>query len=195
MTGEMYKDGSTHSSSLLVGRQQEFAVLWSQFEETRTGHTRVALVAGEPGIGKTRLLNEVAERAEQVGALVLRGGTSEAEGMPPYLPFLEALGGYIRAAPPEQLRAQTGSMAAILATILPELTLVLGELPISYPLPAEQARLRLYEAVGLFLAAIATAAPLVLMFDDLQWADAASLDLLRHVARQQSTARLLILGA
>jgi DNA-binding CsgD family transcriptional regulator len=86
-------------------------------------------------------------------------------------------------------------MAQVLATIMPELTMALGELPGSYPLPPEQARLRLFEAVGMFLAAIATTTPLVLLLDDLQWADPASLDLLRHVARQQFTARLLILGA
>jgi predicted ATPase len=169
--------------------------LWNLFEASTTDHTHVVFVSGEPAIGKTRLLQEVAIRAEEVGALVLRGGASEAEGMPPYLPFLEALGGYIRAAPREQLRTQAGPMAPILATILPDLAMVLGELPGSYPLPADQARLRLYEAVGIFLASLTSTAPLVLLLDDLQWADPASLDLLRHVVRQQSTARLLILGA
>ena len=57
-----------------------------------TGHTHIVFISCEPGIGKTRLLNAIAGRAEQVSALVLQGGASEAEGMPPYLPFLEALG-------------------------------------------------------------------------------------------------------
>ena len=65
--------------------------------------------------------------------------------MPPYLLFLEALGSYIRATPSEQLRNQAGSMAPVLATILPELTVAMGELAGSYPLPADQARLRLFE--------------------------------------------------
>ncbi len=77
---------------VLVGRQRELNTLWSQFEKTTPDRLHVTLVAGEPGIGKTRLLHEVAGRAEQVGGLVLRGGASEAEGMPPYLPFLEAPG-------------------------------------------------------------------------------------------------------
>src|SRR5437870_749356 len=89
----------------LVGRQHELEVLWSHLEEIPTGRLHVALVAGEPGIGKTHLLQEVAFRAERKGILILRGGASEAEGMPPYLPFLEALGGYIRTAPIEHLRA------------------------------------------------------------------------------------------
>ena len=150
---------------------------------------------GEPGIGKTRLLHEVATRAEQGIVLVLRGGASEAEGMPPYLPFLEALGGYIRTAPREQLRAQVGSVAPLLATILPELRGALGEVPPGYRLPAEQARLRLFEAVGIFISALATTAPIVLLLDDLHWADPTSLDLLCHLARQCSTSRLLLVGA
>src|SRR5438874_2017053 len=180
---------------VLVGRQRELTALWSQFEKTTAGRLHVALVAGEPGIGKTRLLQEVSDRAEQVGALVLRGGASAAEGMPPYLPFLEALGGYIRTAPLEQLRTQADSIAPILATILPELPLRLGELAPSYPLPPEQTRLRLYEAVGMFLSTLAVSCPLLLLLDDLHWADTASLDLLCYVAQHQAVSRLCILGA
>lgn len=177
--------------SWLAGRQRELARLRQQFDEASTGRLRVVLVTGEPGIGKTSLLHEMGRHTEQQGATVLRGGTSDAEGMPPYLPFLEALGSYIRATPPDQLRAEVGLMAAPLATKLPELPLQLGELPTSYPLPAEQARLRLYEAIGAFLAAIAGNAPLVLLLEDLQWADSASLDVLSYVAQHQSNARLL----
>jgi predicted ATPase/DNA-binding CsgD family transcriptional regulator len=180
---------------VLVGRQRELTALWSRFEQTTAGRLHVTLVAGEPGIGKTRLLHEVAGRAEQVGGLVLRGGASEAEGMPPYLPFLEALGNYIRTAPLEHLRAQADPIAPILATILPELPLRLGELAHSYSLPPEQARLRLYEAVGLFLSTMAVCRPLLLLLDDLHWADTATLDLLCHVAQHQAVSRLCILGA
>src|SRR5205807_2568871 len=117
---------------VLVGRQRELATLWSRFEQTTAGRLHVTLVAGEAGIGKTRLLHEVAARAEQAGGLVLRGGASEAEGMPPYLPFLEALGGYIRTAPREQLRPQIDPVAPILATILPEVSRHLDKLTPSY---------------------------------------------------------------
>jgi DNA-binding CsgD family transcriptional regulator len=180
---------------LLIGRQRELAALWHHFEVAVAGRTGVVLVAGEPGIGKTRLLDAVSARAARAGAVVLCGGASDAEGMPPYLPFLEAFGQHIRAVRPDELREQTGPLASILATILPELTLRLGALPASYPLPPDQARLRLYEAVDTFLAAIAAAQPLLLILDDLQWADPASLDVLCYVARHQPAARLLILGA
>jgi predicted ATPase/DNA-binding CsgD family transcriptional regulator len=191
----MIHNQAVQKQSPLTGRQRELHQLWDLFEASTLDHTHVVFVSGEPGIGKSRLLQEIAIRAEKVGALVLRGEASEAEGMPPYLPFLQALGSYIRATPPEQLREQAGSIAPVLATILPELSVALGELLGSYPLPADQARLRLFEAIGMFLASLASTAPLVLLLDDLQWADPTSLDLLRHVARQQSTARFLILGA
>lgn len=148
------------SRSPLIGRRREAALLWDQFEAATSGRASVVFVTGEPGIGKTRLLDEIAARAMAAGATVLRGGASDAEGMPPYLPFLEALGQYIQTAPLEQLRKQAGAAATILAGILPELPARLGELPPAYPLPPEQARLRLYEAAGAFLAAIAAPHPL-----------------------------------
>ncbi len=179
-----------------VGRQRERTLLWERFEAAAAGRAGVVLVTGEAGIGKTCLLREMATRAAQAGATVLWGDASEAEGMPPYLPFLEALGPYIRAAPLEQLRQQVSPYASIVATILPEVAARLGELPASYPLPAKQARLRLYEAVGAFLAAVSADAPAgaLLVLDDLQWADPASLNLLCYVARYQPEARLLLLG-
>src|SRR5438270_12250307 len=186
---------TAHEQSPLTGRQLELHQLWNLFEASTTGHTHVVFVGGEPGIGKTRLLQEVAARIEQGSALVLRGGASEAEGMPPYLPFLEALGQHIHTATPDELREQTGPLASVLATILPELPLRLGSLSSTYSLPPEQTRLRLYEAVGLFLAAIAVPRPLLLLLDDLQWADTATLDLLCYLAQHQATSRLCILGA
>ena len=159
------------------------------------GRRTWSLIEGPPGIGKTCLLDAMAAHARQQGVPVLRGGASEAEGMPPYLPFLEALGQHIRTATPHIVREQAGALASVLATILPEFPLPLGELPVSYPLPAEQARLRLYEAVGMFLATISEPDALLLLLDDLQWADTATLDLLCYVVRHQPNARLLVLGS
>src|SRR5215217_7420483 len=161
----------------MVDRQREVAILWQQIELARAGALRVALLAGEPGIGKTHLLREMARRAAGEGIAVLRGGASDAEGMPPYLPFLEALGRYIRAAGIATLRAQVGAFSAPLAALLPELAERLGAPPASYPLPTDQARLRLYDAISDFLAAISGQRGLLLLLDDLQWADPATLDL------------------
>jgi DNA-binding CsgD family transcriptional regulator len=186
--------GLMAGSTPCIGRERQLAQIWEQLRTSLCSELRVVVVTGEPGIGKTRLLSEVAVRAVRAGLTVLSGGSSEAAGMPPYLPFLEALGTYMRTAPAEVLREQAGAHAASLAGIFPELGWRLGEVPPTYPLPADQALLRLYQAVGAFLEAVA-AGGLVLMFDDLQWADSSSLDLIVHVARHRHTARLLFLMA
>src|SRR5205807_9917141 len=105
----------------IVGRQRELTLVMSHFEAAKGGHAHVVLLTGEPGIGKTRLLDEVALQTAQDGAVVLRGRASEAEGMPPFLPFLEAIGRYIRATPQDQLSTQVAAVPQILASLLPEL--------------------------------------------------------------------------
>jgi DNA-binding CsgD family transcriptional regulator len=179
----------------IVGRQRELTLVMNQYEATRHGQVHVVLLAGDPGIGKTRLLDEIARQTAQDGATTLRGGASEAEGMPPYLPFVEALSRYIQTTPLDLLRTQVAAAPQVLATLLPELITGLGELPAFAPLPSEQARFRLYEAIGMFLEAIGAPHALVLILDDLHWADTASLDLLCHIARHQPIAHLLVVGA
>ena len=179
----------------LAGREIVVAALEQQLLATQNGQFQVLLLAGEPGIGKTHLLRYLTSQAAQSGVTALWGGSSETEGMPPYLPFLESLGKYIRHAPAETLRRQSGAAAPILATVLPELTLRLGQLPTGYPLPPEQARYRLFQAIGEFLTAIAHDAPLLLILDDLHWADTATLDLLAHLANQLQNTPILIVGA
>ena len=182
------------STFQFADRQREQAIIWNQYKVAKDGSARVVLVVGEPGIGKTRLLDEFAALAADDGATVLRGSASDFEGMPPYLPFLEALGQYIRVTPLDLLREQMDATPQILASILPELATRLGELPAAYQIPPEQALLRLYEAIGTFLEAISISNVLVLTLDDLHLADTASLDLLCYIARHHSKARLLILG-
>ncbi len=115
--------------------------------------------------------------------------------MPPFLPFLEALGRYIQVTPQDQLRTQVAAVPQTLASFLPELAVYLHDLRAPPPLLPEQARLRLYEAIGTFLEAISAPHTLVLTLDDLHWADTASLDLLCYLTHHQSNAHLLILGA
>ena len=140
-------------------------------------------------------MDRIADRLANRRATVLHGGAVDAEGMPPYLVFLEALGSYVRAAPRDLLRIQAGAGARFLTSILPEVELKLVHPPKGLRLPPEQARLRLYEAVSEFLLAIAADAPLVLLMDDLQWADSATLQLLVHVARRSRSAPILFVGA
>jgi hypothetical protein len=112
-----------------MGRGPLLALLEERFESAVNGTCSVVFLAGEPGIGKTWLLDRVADRCYGRGATVLRGGAVDAEGMPPYLLFLEALGTHIRRTPADVLRVQAGDGARTLATILPELELKLIVLP------------------------------------------------------------------
>jgi predicted ATPase/DNA-binding CsgD family transcriptional regulator len=180
--------------SPLVGRARQLAVLCEYLAEARAGQSSVVLLVGTPGIGKTRLLEEFPPAEQAADVTVLRGAASQAAGMPPYLPFLETLGRYIAGTPPDQLRSEIGAVASSLATLFPEIQERLGPIPSDYALGSEQARFRLYEAVATFLAAIAARAPLVLLLDDLQWADAATCDLLVHVASRLRTSAFLIIG-
>jgi DNA-binding CsgD family transcriptional regulator len=182
----------------LAGREQELQLLWRALEQVAADGLRVVLVAGEPGIGKTRLLHALAAGATARGMPILRGGAVAAEGMPPYLPFLEAFGRYIAQADPDLLRSQVGDAGTLLALLFPELATRLGPQPERYPLPAEQSRLRLYDAIGRFLSAIGGPNALLLLLDDLHWADPTTLDLLAHLARQIGSSAaptpLLIVG-
>lgn len=180
---------------VLIGREAHVQTIEAAFEDARRGRLRIVLCTGQPGIGKTRLLSAAADRLTARGARVLRGGASEAEAMPPYLPFFEALAPWIRQAPVDELAADVGQGAQALTAVFPELAERLPIQPAATPLPPEQARLRLFEALGHTLAALASRRPLVLLLDDLQWADTASLDLLDYTAGHQAGARLLVLGA
>jgi len=120
--------------SPFVGRQRELDLLLAQGKLGQEGHGQLALVAGEPGIGKTRLMTEVADRARDAGALVLVGHASDREGLSPYFPFAEALRSCLRACDADQLQSQLGSAATQLALLLPELHDRLPNLPRAAPI-------------------------------------------------------------
>jgi DNA-binding CsgD family transcriptional regulator len=178
-----------------VGRRSILAWLSEQFSRAENGLGGGVCLSGNPGVGKTWLLDRLAEHAEARAMTVLRGGAREAEGMPPYLPFLEALGAYVSDSQPDVLQGQLGAGARLLARLLPEIEPKLQRLPRGPNLAPEQARLRLFDAVGDFLRAIADSRQGVLLLDDLHWADTATLDLLVHVVRRNRSARLLIVAA
>jgi predicted ATPase/DNA-binding CsgD family transcriptional regulator len=179
----------------LVGREEPLALLNGLFAAARAGHLVVALLVGAPGIGKTRLLDAFPPPELAAGSVILRGGASPSAGLPPYLPFLQALGDYVSATAPELLRTQVGAHHAALATLLPELDARLGPAPPLHPLGPEQERYRLFEAVAAVLAALAARGPVLLLLDDLHHVDAASCDLLIYLAGRLRTAPLLIVGA
>src|SRR5215212_892170 len=100
-----------------VGRQPEIDVLQEQLEAARSGTPGLVLISGEPGVGKTRLIRELSERAASQGWTVLFGRAYESDGAPPYVAVAEALRDYVRASPLTELELQLGDLAGELALI------------------------------------------------------------------------------
>ncbi|MGA9858764.1 MAG: AAA family ATPase, partial [Solirubrobacteraceae bacterium] len=180
------------ASAPLVGRREEMARLERWWRET-TGE-RVMLLSGDPGIGKTRLLAETAVRSFAGGATVLAGRSPE-ETLVPYQPFLEALGHYVFRAPIDELRSVAREYGAELGRLIPGLRRRVPDLPPPHPGDPETDRYRLFEAVAGLLAEISASVPVLIVLDDLHWADRPTLLLLRHLARSPHNARVSILGA
>ncbi len=178
----------------MLGRDAEQRLLLALLRAAQRGRSRVALISGEPGIGKTRLLSVAAARARRRGALVLWGRAYETAGMPPYLPVVEALSECAQTLPREELRGLLGERAATLAQLVPALRSALPDLPEPPALAPEMARYRLFEDTSEALRAIGHAAPgaLLLVLDDLHWADESTLLLLKHLAQRLAGARLLL---
>ncbi len=178
----------------LVGRTAELERLRAAWRAALDGGARLALVSGEPGIGKSRLAREVAVNAHVDGAVVMTGGCYEFEATTPYLPFVEAISGWARAVAPAALAELLGDSAADLARLVPDLGARLGSLPAAPALAPHEERLRLFEAIARFLRRLSARRGLLLLLDDLHWADAGTLALLRHLARQLRADRVLLLG-
>jgi DNA-binding SARP family transcriptional activator len=185
----------------LVGRKRELIELGDLWERAIEGRVlgqdasaRLVLLTGDPGIGKTRLVAEIASRAHSTGAFVLAGRSPE-ETLVPYQPFLEALRHYVVNAPFSALRSTAREYGSELARLIPELRRRAPELPEPVAVEPETERYRLFEAVVGLLAEISNIAPAMLVLDDLQWADRPTLLLLRHLARSITPGLLLILGA
>ena len=176
-----------------AGRSAERETLIAAWKEAAEGSRRIVLVSGEPGIGKTRLVSEVVRFAHDQGATVLWGRCDEELGVP-YGPFAEALRQYVAAVPTERLAAELGPLGGELTRVLPELDARVPGLAPPVQTEAETERHRLFEAVSDLVVEISQAAPLVLVLDDVHWADKPSLLMLRHVARAAAPMRVLVLA-
>ena len=182
------------AGGVFVGRQREMGELKAALEDALSGRGRLVMLVGEPGIGKTRTAQELATYAGMRGAQVLWGRCYEEQGMPPYWVWVQAVRTYVRERDPEQLRSEMGSGAADIAEVISEVKERLPGLQPPPELEPEQARFHLFDAITDFLKSAGQSQPLVLMLDDLHWADKPSLLLLEFLARELSGARLLVIG-
>lgn len=173
-----------------VGRARELALL----DRHLAGQgPAVLLLAGEPGIGKSRLLRDAAERGRATGWTVLHGGCHKRGGQAPYAPLLNALQTRIQVRTDAQLRADL-EHCAWLARLLPEL-MEAGVLPTPAALASEQERRLMFNAVSRFLMNVSGPAGTLLTLDDLQWADTDALDLLMTLVTAPSATSLRVVGA
>jgi class 3 adenylate cyclase/tetratricopeptide (TPR) repeat protein len=175
-----------------VARDAELDKLRELWARAQAGQRQLVLIAGEPGIGKTSLTGEFARSAYDEGATVLFGRCDEETPIP-YQPFVEALRQYVTAAPTDELREHAEDRGD-LARLVPELAERVPGLSTAEAADPETERHRLFEAVSSFLADVSRHGPLVLVLDDIHWADRPSLLLLRHVVRSHDPAALLVCG-
>ncbi len=179
------------STSPFVGRAAELEKLRTLMPRSEGERRRVALLAGEPGAGKSRLVREFAVRAATDGALVLYGAC-DAVVRTPYGPFVEALDRLVRVTEVAELRTALGG-GGELTRLLPDLPALVGELPEPAEADPDTERHRLHTAVADLLGNVSRQRPVLLVLEDGHWADAPTLLLLRHLARSAWSARLLLL--
>ena len=176
-----------------VGRHREMAELTAALEDALSGRGCMVMLSGEPGIGKTRTAQEFGKLAERRGARVLWGQCSEEEGAPPHWPWVQAIRSYVEKSP-EELRSEMGAGAGHIAEIVSEVRERLPGLGPQPNLEPEQARFRLFDSITTFLKNSAQNQPIMLVLEDLQWADRSSLLLLEFLAREIGASRLLLAG-
>jgi len=172
----------------MADRDEELERLLAAWEDAAAGSVRMVFLAGEPGMGKTRLAAEVARAVCERDGMVGLGGCDEDLGVP-YQPFVEALRGlapYVRTVP--------GQVPAELARLVPELGQRDGDHGAPVRIDAETERHRLFEGVVSVLTTASATRPLMLVLDDLQWAAKPTLLLLRHLLRSGAARRLLVIA-
>jgi class 3 adenylate cyclase len=186
--------GPRASWGRFVGRHHEMEQLKAALDGALSGRGALLMLVGEPGIGKTRLAEEFTVYAKLRGAQVLAGRSYEGSVEVPYYPFVEAFRQYVGTRDDQELRDELGDAAPDLANLVSEVRQRLPDLPQAPPIEGEADRLRLFESAASFLVNASRARPLVLLLDDLHWADKPSLLMLRYLARSLPGERLLVLG-
>ena len=177
-------------SSLLVAREPEMQRLFALEDAVASGNGRLVLLAGEAGVGKTRLAQEVMLSARNRGFLIATGRCYELHQSVPFYPFLDALATAYNSCPPAVHNA--------VPVRWPHVGRLLSDAGFEIPPPgpnSQEEQQRLFRAITGFLQAIAAEMPVALLLDDLHWADGASLELLQHLARHTRADRILLLGS
>ena len=182
------------AGSSFVGRHREIAALKAALEDALSGRARTVMLVGEPGIGKTRTAQELATHGIAMGYQAIWGRCYSAQGAPSYWPWVQAIRSYIREQSPEELRAQMGAGAADIAEVVPEVREQLPGLESPPSLEPQQVRFRFFDSMAAFLMRASQAQPLLLLLENLHWADRPSLLLLEFLSQELAECRLMMVG-
>ena len=188
---------SGHQPRTIVGRARELDAFRAAFDRMLAGRRQMVLISGEPGIGKTRCAQALADVAEDQGALVLWGHCREDAAAPPYWPWVQILRAYVEASSLDEVRLTMGASAKDIAALVPEL-LELSQPTRQTPDAATDsspARFRTFDAIRQFFHQATQQVPITLILDDLHWADTPSLSLLEFLNQELLNSRLLIVAA
>jgi hypothetical protein len=180
--------------TVFVGRDSELRELLHGLDEAGGGRGRLILLAGEPGIGKSRLADELASQAREQGCLVLWGRGWEDAGAPPYWPWVQALRTYLRNTPRDEARVQMAYGAGDIAQILPEVREIFPDVSPAKASESDAARFQLFDSAARFLHDAARARRLLIVVDDLHAADTPSIRFLRFLSSQLAEMPLLVVG-
>ena len=183
------------ATEVFVGRHHELAALCAALDEACAGSGRLALIAGEPGIGKTRTAMELTAHATNRDARIVWGRCHEEAGAPPYWLWVQILRAVAAEREVDKLRADLDAGATDIADIVPDIRARLPGLdsPIALSDPSET-RFRLFGSIARFLINASRHQSLVLVLDDLHWADVPSLRMLEFLAQEMADSRLLVVG-
>ena len=182
------------SGGIFVGRDRELAELVAALETAAAGRGRLVLLGGAPGIGKSRLADEIATRARAAGQLVLSGRAWEDAGAPPYWPWVQALRTYLRNTDPADVRRHLASGARDVAQMLPEVRELVPDIPPAPDTSSDSARFQLFDSTATLLRNASRDRPIVLILEDLHAADTPSILLLRFLASQLSEMAVMVLA-
>jgi class 3 adenylate cyclase len=182
------------ATGIFVGRDKEMDELRAGLEDALSGRGRLMMLVGEPGIGKTRTSEEFATYARLRNVQVLWGRCYEGEGAPAYWPWVQIIRSYAHEKEPKELMSEMGPGAADIAQVVSEVKERLPGLPAPPQLEPEQARFRLFDSITTFLKNASQGAPLMVVLDDMHWADKPSLLLLQFLAKELRGSRLMVLG-
>jgi adenylate cyclase len=182
-------------SASLIGRDAERAQLLQSIGQAISGRGTLVVLNGEAGIGKTRLAEEILEAARRRGCQTLVGRCYEQDGTPPLIPYIEVLEDASRLMPAAAFRQAIGPGAPELAKLLPELHRLFPEMPAPLELPPQLRQRFLFTNVLEFLARCSRSSPVVILVDDLQWADESTLQLTQHLAQHLATLPIVVIAA